>query len=45
MQDRQMVFPRFMRYSMSPVLTPRRKRSEKIMISTMALRDIASLPE
>jgi hypothetical protein len=43
MQARQMVFPRFMRYSISPVLTPKRKRREKIMMSTMALRGITSL--
>jgi hypothetical protein len=45
MQARQMVFPRFMRYSISPVFTPNKNSKEKMMMRTMALRGMTSLPE
>jgi hypothetical protein len=36
MQERQMVFPRFNRYSRSPVLIPRMKRRVNKMMSQRA---------
>jgi hypothetical protein len=45
MQDRQMVFPKCMRKSSSPALTPRINRRVKIMTSHIAFLGMAILPE